>query len=276
MAFLSQSLRIWLWNANVAGSTPTEISGDVAQSYPGTYGMEDLDIADLPNARLLWYSYGKVHFLAVMARTSDAPDANLNLIQLWSIPVKGSQSSGQLTGTSSFYNQIGGIYQTDKIPSVSMTSGAVVRVGNQPFLYLGDAEGNVYRFPDGYLDNGNPFLSNFSSAWSLLEKEAKKRFYWVDLYVQSPTLAAVPLSSFTVYAAVSESAEDPPNWIQCRLQHVPSPDGVSQNAIRANLQVKGLNVGKYIRFAVTLPQDNNDEIVLKAIIWHAPMYAGAP
>jgi hypothetical protein len=275
-AFLSQSKRLWLWNANVQGSSPTEISGDVSQAYPGTYGMEDLSIADLSGARLLWYSYGKVHFLAVLVRTSDAPDSGMNLIQLWSIPVKGSESSGQLTGTSSFYNQIGGIYQTDKLPSVSMTSGSVVKVSNQPFIFFGDAAGNVYRFPDGYQDNGTPFLSNFSSPWSLVGEEAKKRFYWLDLFVQSPTLAAVPLSSFHVYASTSESAEDPATWTECTLQLVPSPNGESQSAIRANLQVSGLNVGRYIRFAITLPQDNNDEILLKAIVWHSPMYAGAP
>lgn len=274
-AFLSQSQRLWLWNANVNGS-PTEISSDIAYAYPGTYGMEDLSIKDLPGSRLLWYSYGRVHFLAVMARTNDAPDANLNLIQLWSIPVKGSQSSGQITGSSSFYNQIGGIYQTDKIPSVSMTSGAIVRVNNQPFVYLGDASGNTYRFPDGYLDNGNPFISNFSSPWSLVGTEAKKRFYWVDLFLQSPNFSAVPLTSFHVYAAVSESAEDPATFIECQLQLVPSPNGTSQQAIRANLQVDGLNVGRYIRFAVTLPTDNNDEVVLKSIVWHAPIYVGAP
>lgn len=276
VAYLSQSQRLWLWRLTNPPTPPTEISGDIAYAYPGTYGMEDLSIADLPSARLLWYSYGKLHLIVLMARTNDAPDANLNLIQLWSIPVKGSQSQGQITGSSSFYNQIGGIYQTDKIPSVSMTSGAIARVNNQPFVYLGDASGNVYRFPDGYLDNGSPFISNFSSPWSLLGTEAKKRFYWVDLFLESPTLAAVPLSSFHVYAATSESAEDPAKFIECQLQLVPSPNGPSQSAIRANLQVDGLNVGRYIRFAVTLPQDNNDEVVLKSIVWFAPMYQGAP
>lgn len=277
-AYLSQSQRLWLWNANVTGSTPTEISGDIAQAYTGTYGMEDLSIADLPRSVLLWYSYGKVHFLAVLCRTNDAPDTGLNLIQLWSIPVKGSQSSGQITGSSSFYNQIGGIYQTDKIPLTSMTSGSVVRVKNQPFLFLGDATGNVYRFPDSFEDNGVPYLSNFSSPWSLLGSEAKKRFYWIDFFVQSPsslTDSGEWLSNCHVYATTAESAEDPPVWIECSLMLVPSPNGQSQHAIRANLQTAGLSVGRYIRFALTYPQDNNDEILLKSIVWFAPVYQGA-
>jgi hypothetical protein len=98
----------------------------------------------------------------------------------------------------------------------------------------------------------------------------------VDLFVESPTFATEPISAFHVYAAVSESAEDPATFIECQLQLVPSPNGTSQTAIRANLQVAGLNVGRYIRFAVTFPQDVNDEVLLKAIVWHAPMYQGAP
>jgi hypothetical protein len=279
VAYLSQSQRLWLWRLTSPPSPATEISGDIAQAFPGTYGMEDLSVADLPRAILLWYSFGKIHFIAVIARTNDAPDTGLNLIQLWSIPVKGSQSSGQVTGSSSFYNQIGGIFQTDKIPSVGMTSGSIVRVGNQPFVFLGDASGNVYRFPDGYTDNGIPFLSNVSIPWTLLGTEAKKRFYWLDLWVLSPLsllLSGGPVENFKVYAATSESAEDPPNWIECQVQLVPSPDGPSEYAIRANLQVQGLNVGRYVRFAVAFPQDNNDEVLLKAIVWHAPMYAGTP
>jgi len=278
VAYLSQSQRLWLWRLTSPTTPSTEISGDIAQAYPGTYGMEDLSIADLPRSIVLWYSYGKVHFIALIARTNDAPDANLNLIQLWSIPVKGSQSNGQITGSSAFYNQIGGIFQTDKIPSVSMTSGAVVKVGNQPFVYLGDASGNCYRFPDGYLDNGNPFISNFSSAWSLLGEEAKKRFYFLDLFMECPASlldTGGPLTNMHVFAATSESAEDPAVWVELKLQLIPSPNGVSQTAIRANMQVQGVNVGRFVRFSVVLPNDNNDEILLKAIVWHAPVYAGA-
>lgn len=278
VAFLSQSKRLWLWNAN-SGNPPTEISADVAQAYSGTYGMEDLSAADLTSARLAWYSYGKVHFIALLARTSDAPDANLNLVQLWSIPVKGSASNGEISGSSSFFNQIGGIYQSDKIAPVSFTASQIVHVGNVPYLFLGDANGNVYRFPDGYTDNGSVYESTITTPWSLLGYEGKKRLYWVDLYVLpvgSVLPAEVPVDQYKVYAAVSESAEDAPNWLPVDLKLIPAPDGSSHYALRANLQVPGLNVGRYVRLAVSLPQSQNEETLQKVIAWFTPMYQGAP
>ena len=60
-----------------------------------------------------------------------------------------------------------------------------------------------------------------------------------------------------------------------RLQLIPSPDGQSQYALRANLQVKGVNVGRYIRLQVTMPSDSNDQVVLKMVVFFQPLYVGA-
>jgi hypothetical protein len=276
--YLSESKRLFIWNG-VVGSAPTEISSAVAQSFSGTYGMEDLSALDLASARILWFSYGVRHFAMVLARTTDAPDAYLNWMQLWSIPVKGGASTGQYSGSSSFFNQIAGIYQTDKIPANSFSSAAVVKVNSAPFVFLGDPAGNIYRFPDGYTDNGVPSVPSFSSPWSLLGTEAEKRFYWIDLFTQcDASLLATggPLNNFKIWAAVSESAEDPVEYTPLQLQLVPNPKKPSQYAIRGNLQVDGLNVGRYIRIAVQMPADLHDDVVLKAMIWHAPLYQGAP
>ncbi len=276
LVYLSESKRLYIWNGN-GNSAPTELSSDIAVTYPGTYGMEDLDEGSLSEARLAWYGYGLRHFLVLLARTSDAPDANLNLIQIWSIPVKGSQSSGMYTGSSAFFNQIGGLYQTDKIAVQSFTAMALVKVNSVPYLFLGDANGNIFRFPDGFTDNGTPYAPNFSTPWSLLGEDAEKRFYFADLYVQSPTSlddSGGPVANFKMYAAVAGSAEDPVNYIELALQILPDPKQPSVYALRGNLQVDGLNVGKYIRLAVQLPDDLADEVVLKMTVWHAPLYAG--
>lgn len=274
--FLSESKRLFIWGG-VAGVAPTEISDDITNSYPGTYGMEDLSAPDLSTAQLLWYSYGTQHFVVVIARTTDAPDKFLNWMQIWSIPVKGSQSSGQFTGTSGFFNQIGGLYQSDKIPNNSLSAAASVRVDSVPYLFLGDPLGNVYRFPDGFADNGVPIAANFSLPWSNLGTEAEKRFYWIDLFVQcdvSQLANGGPVQNFKVWAAVAASAEDTALYTQLELQLVPDPKNPSQYALRGNLQVDGLNVGKFIRIEVQLPDDLFDDVVLKMTVWHAPLYQG--
>lgn len=278
IAYLSESKRLWLWNGN---GPPTEISSDIAIAVNGTYSMEDLSAADLPSARLHWYSFGRLHFLAVFCRTSDAPDANLNLIQLWNVNIQGAQSSGEYTGSSGFFNQIGGLYETDKIPALSFTASGDVKLSTSPYIYTGDAEGNIYRFPDGFTDAGITNLPMFSFPWSLLGKEAKKRFYWVDFYVEStaPLLCeGGPLETYEIYAAAVEAPDM--NLVPTQpleLGPIPSPDGTSVNGVRANLQTEGTNVGKYLRLWVQMPANiNEDEIVLKIIVWYAPMYQAAP
>jgi hypothetical protein len=276
--YLAESKRLFIWNGTI-GIAPTEISAAIAQSYSGTYGMNDLSAIDLASARIVWFSYGIQHFAVVLARTIDAPDAYLNWMQLWSIPVKGGASTGQYSGSSSFYNQIAGIYQTDKIPNDSFSAAAVVKVASVPFVFLGDPLGNIYRFPDGFEDNGVDSVPSFSCPWSMLGTEAQKRFYWVDLLTQcdlSLLDAGGPLANFKIWAAVSESAEDPVLYTQLELKLVPNPKKPSQYAIRGNLQVDGLNVGKYIRIAVQMPADLFDDIVLKATVWHAPTWQGVP
>ncbi|MCU1247092.1 MAG: hypothetical protein JWQ49_121 [Edaphobacter sp.] len=273
IAWLSPSKRLFMWTGN---GTPTEISSDIASSFPGTYGMEDLSTADLATVQLQWYSFGKLHYLAAFCRTADAPDSGLNLVQLWSIPVKGSQSSGEYTGSSGFFNQIGGIFQTDKIPSTSFTATSIVKVADTPYIYAGDALGNIYRFPDGFEDNGQSYESNFSTPWQLYGYEGTKRFHWIDLFVEAPASlldSGGPLSNYKVFAACSASPTDTPKWIPLDLQLVPAPSGESQDALRASMSKAGVNVGKFVRFLVVLPSDANDQVVLKLVTWFSPITA---
>jgi hypothetical protein len=219
VAWMSPSKRIFMWTGS---GSATEISGDIMYQRPGTYSMEDLADADLPTVQLQWFSYGKYHFLLAFARTSDSPDPSgtLNLMQVWSIPVKGSQSTGEFTGSSQFYTQIGGIFETDKLPAVSFTGTGIVKVGYTPYVYMGDASGNIYRFPDGFQDALGTelisFESNFTTPWQLFGSEYKKRLYWVDLYVDIPpslipgNQAIIPVEYYKVWAACSESPEDTP------------------------------------------------------------------
>lgn len=276
IVWLSESKRLWIWKGS---GDATEISADVAQSLYGTYGMEDLSLDSLATARLHYFSYGQRHFVALFCRTSDAPNGGLNLLQLWNISSKGSQSSGQYTGSSGFYEQIAGLYQTDKIPQVSFTASGDVKTESSPYIYTGDAAGNIYRFPDGFTDNGGEVESSFSTPWMLCGLEGKKRFYWIDLYFQTSTAtndAGGGLSNFKIYASVADApASEDFIRTELTLSPVPSPVGISAYAVRGNLQVAGLNIGRYLRVWIKLPSiSDEDEVLLKMIVWASPVTQG--
>lgn len=274
VCWLSESKRLWIWKGT---GDPTEISSDISIQAAQTYAMPDLSTADLSTVRIHWYSFGQLHFLAVFARTSDAVSDGLNLIQLWSVSIKGSQSSGEYTGTSSFFTQIGGLYETDKFPAVNFTASGDVHVGYQPYIFTGDVNGNVYRFPDGFQNLTAATTPKFSIPWTLCGVEGKKRMYWVDLFVEASD-AADTLTKFKLYAATAESPDQGGGTpIELEMQLVPSPDGTSQYAIRGNMQALGTNVGRYVKVWVELPGDtNDDQVLLKMIIWYAPLYVGVP
>ncbi len=268
VAYLSRSQQLWLWRS---GGQATDISKDIASTLPGTYGMEDIDPTTIQNSIVRWFQFGKMSLLLVFCRTKDAPDQNLNLVQLWSIVGKAEASSGQYLGSSTLYEQIGGIFQTDKIPTVPFTNAARVEVDGEYYIFAGDANGNVYRFPDGFLDNGTNYSGNATLAW-LLPREGKSRFYWIDLF----TSRSDAVSSFQVSAITSEAPDPTLTLNQLSQTQLPSPVNGSDLAVRASLQGPGTASGRYLSVNIAFPADNADGAVLKVVPASAPLYVGVP
>lgn len=269
MAYLAPNRRLYLWKGN--GSEATDISSEIAQQLPGTYSMDDLDQAAVSRAVLRWFSYGSLSFLAVFCRTSDAADANLNLVQLWSVAVTSGASSGLYGGSSTVYGQLSGIYQSDRIPSISFTAAGTVEVGTVPYLYVGDANGNIYRFPDGFLDNGNQYLGIAQLAW-MLPYEGKSNYIAID--VTTDRLDAS--TSVLLYAIVADAPDQLLTPIQLQTMALPSPVGQTGLTVRGLLNAQGLGNGKYISFFIVLPNDSMDAVVSKSILWSKPTAAGMP
>jgi hypothetical protein len=269
LAYLAPNRRLYLWKG--AGSEATDISSEVAQALPGTYSMDDLDQASVSRAVLRWFSYGSLSFLAVFCRTSDAPDANLNLIQIWSVAVTSGASSGLYGGSSTVYGQLSGIYQTDKIPSVTMTAAGTVEVGSVPYLYLGDANGNLYRFPDGFTDNGNPYLGVGQLSW-LIPYEGKSNFLSIDVTTDRLNAA----NSFQIYAMAADAPDQSLTPTLLDVQTLPSPVGATGLTIRAGLNLAGVATGKYITVFLAMPNDENEAVISKVILWSRPTAPGMP
>ena len=268
LAFLAKNRRLYLWKAE---RDPTDISSTIAGSLKGTYSMDDLDPEATGSAILRWFSYGSLSFLAVLCRTKDAPDANLNLIQIWSFAVTSGASSGLYGGSSTVYGQISGIYETDKIPSVSMTSCGIVEVGDVPYLFLGDANGNVYRFPDGYTDAGNSYEGLAQLAW-MLPYEGRSNFLALDV----TTDRTDSVSAFGLYAIAADAPDQSLPMKQLEVMQLPNPKEQTDLTIRGKMNADGVATGKYISPIIAFPDDDSDAVISKVILWSRPTGAGMP
>jgi hypothetical protein len=266
IAWLSPSKRLWMWNG---ASSPTDLSSIISQSgLPLSYGMDDLSAADLSRAVVRWFSYGSTHFLAVFVRTSGAPDADLNLIQVWSVDVSTQASSGEYGAGSSVYGQIKGIYQTDKLPAVSITAASSVLVNSVPYIFLGDAAGNVYRYPDGFQDDTAAIGPAFATGWMNCEFDGKKRFYFADIV----TNVANAADSFRVFAKIADTPDNALLPVELEWFTLPDPRGQQTSTIRAKL----CGAGRFVQLFVSFPDDNQDALVRKLDVYSQPLYMGMP
>lgn len=278
--FLSQSKRFWLWDGT--NDRPMELSSAVASILFGTVGMESLDSTTITNAHLHWYSYGLRHFISVIGRTStaDAATAGSDWLSIWGVPGNG------IGGQNAEFQRTNTLFQTDKFPTDYWTASAPVKVGNVPYLFVGNANGDVFRFPDGFQDNGVDYNSAFSHAW-FAPIEGKTRFYWVDIFVDAPAdimNQGGPASVIAVSATVLEAPENSTRGIQATLlslRNIPTQTGESYFCVRALMNVPGVNAGRYVRFnfalASTSSQPINYDIAIQKIdLTAAPLYDGAP
>lgn len=278
--FLSQSKRFWLWDGT--NDRPMELSAAVASILFGTVGMESLDSTTITDAHLHWYSYGLRHFISVIGRTStaDAATAGSDWLSIWGVPGNG------IGGQNAEFQRTNTLFQTDKFPTDYWTASAPVKVGNVPYLFVGNANGDVFRFPDGFQDNGVDYNSAFSHAW-FAPIEGKSRFYWLDIFVDAPSDImdqGGPASVIAVSATVLEAPENSTRGIAATLldlRNIPTQTGESYFCVRAKMQVPGINSGRYLRVNIALASTSSQPInydlsVQKIICYAAPLYDGAP
>lgn len=271
LIFLSanQSVRVW----NGSSGTPTSISDQISKQLTNTYAMEDIDPKFISGAKCLWYDFGPMNLLVVMARTLDADPATpgWNWMQLWSFTTEAHDISGMFGAGQGVYTQLTGTYQTDKIPSVYMTAAGSVDVGfaGQNYIYLGDNEGNVYRWPDGFLDDTNPYQGVAQLAWAR-PNEGQNRFYWLDL----DTDREDSLHAFEVYAIGADAPDQTLAPVQLDVMQRPNPRQTSPLAIRAMLNQDGVQTARFLTAWIEFPQDNSDAAVREVILSSRPLNAG--
>lgn len=257
LMWVAADKRLWAWNGvtTLTSDTPAttiDFGYPLGKSQPGTVSLNDLTDLQLTNAELRYFSYEEQHYVSLFANTDGS--GILNQVFLWEVVmVKGSISA---------------IIPTDKIPSHQITATANVLSGATQFLYLGDVNGNIYRWPDGYSDAGKNIPSTISTAW-IGGDGVKSNYMWADLLVDNP-------GAFIQSAKVSGVALDAPDMNKpvTLLQIVPYPvaNNRGENVVRVQLRAKPTAQGKYLRLVITLPADQVNHSVAGIEIASRPIF----
>lgn len=250
--------RLWSWSG---GSEAADFSQSIALSVAGTKSVNELQISTLSTCEVRYFSYGQQHLILVAGNTGSG---HLDWIALYQLVTSVNQYTGNLT--------ISGSISTDFFPAVAITATANVLIGAQQFIYLGDTNGNVYRWPDGYADNGTPITTAFSTAW-LHGEDTVNEWLFVDLEVDS--LTAFNKAIFSAIALDTPNMNAPLTLIAGKPYPFTYASG--QSVIRVPVrQVKNANVGKYFRMIVQLPADGTQHSVSKITVAYKPLFKGTP
>lgn len=248
--------RLWSWSG---GSEAGDFSQAIAKAVPGTKSVDSLQTSTLSACEVRYFSYGEIHLVVV---AGDTGTGYLDWLAIYQLQTSVNQYTGNLT--------ISGSIITDLFPAAHVTATANVLVNGQQFIYFGDTAGNVYRWPDGFTNNGTPITTTFSTAW-LKGADTVNEWLYVDFEVDS-------LSAFNK-AIFSAIAVDTPD-MNAPLQLVagkpyPFTHASGQSIIRVPvIQVRGACVGKYFRMVAQLPADSNPHSVSKISVAYKPLFKG--
>ena len=259
--------KMWAYNGLVSSSQDipaqaAELSYPIDTSLAGTVSMNDLTASQLSGAILLYFSYGSLHYLILFANTDGTQ--NYNWMALWQLNIEGQSVSG--------------IYQTDKFPSHPICAAANIDVGDQPFVFLGDANGNIFRWPDGYTDAGILYPSYITSAW-MGSGDMYSQHLWLDVEIDSQPVFTTPVNPQTSWGVSAVAARTPNMFAGLTgLQTLPAFNAreASQNTFSASLRGKKTEYGHYLLAQITMPNDGKPHAIQKISLKRKPVYQGAP
>ena len=277
MLWVSADKKLWAWDGTYP-AIPVEISKKLAKPVTGIgLSMEDLSAEQLANCELHWYSEGRYNIVGLVASSNAAASGVRDWIQLWDTSFLGDTLSD---------NSVNLLAESDFFPSDPITASAIVNVEAIDYLFLGDTLGNIYRWPDGYYDNGKEVYAAWATIWSALSafigpmfhplppQEIMKQLFFADIQSDRQDCATV----FSLLGLCLPSPDNAPGLINCGLGPfiVPYGAGTDPTCARAFLNQKGTSVGRWARFIVTFPSDNNPATLWSLAIWGRPIYGGAP
>ena len=282
MIWLGSDKRLYVWDgvnppidaSRQLGKPLVNVSG-AAITSPYTLSMDDLSTAQLANAEVRWYAFGKYKFILVLASSSANPNGPFDWMQIWDATWLGLT----LSDGSTHY-----LTESDMFPSAGMTCSAIVEASAVPYLFMGDANGNVYRFPDGFTDAGTAINPQIGSCFSSLSAlygqmfrpldpgDIVKRLYYADLVTDRENAADV----FGLQALASDSPNLDLGLFDLTCYPLQSAYGIDGKGIRASLSQPGTAVGRWFRYLVEFPSDAMGAVLYRVSIANAPIYGVTP
>jgi hypothetical protein len=149
MVWLGVDKKIWAWNGV---GEPVEVSWKIARADGSTQlSMESLADDVLANSQLKFLSFGRYNVIALFCSTTQNKNF-FDWCQIWDVSALSGPAGpyGEMTKDGRLMTSA----ESDRFFTDSIYAVANVLVGNSKYLFMADLAGNVYRWPDGFTDNG--------------------------------------------------------------------------------------------------------------------------
>lgn len=169
MVWLGPDKKLWGFDG---ASAPVDLSAKLAQPLPGLRSMADITDAQLPNAVVRVYNFGRYHLIFVGVSTDGGQ--GISWLQAY--------DASSLVGSSGYRTLLSdgsnvGLTESDFNFAHRMFAMAPVDVGNTTYMFFGDMTGNVYRWPDGpNCDAGVATITNVSLTSNVVTITANNAF----------------------------------------------------------------------------------------------------
>jgi len=264
---------------------PLDLSTLISKQLTGCMSMEDIPATELQNIILKWYHFGRYEWLMAFCNTGQAPPGTYDWIQVWDTTFLPKVLANTLIPTLLEDGTTHIIAESDFWPSDIMTAAGIVEVGNENYMFMGDQSGNIYRWPDGYQDNGKGYRAVWGSSWSALKvfhggsmfhpmpiANVEKLVMFADLVTDRQDAAA----AFQLKGLSLLSPDMTLPLVDIPLNVFTTPNRAEPTAARGNCNVPGVSLGQWHRFAVIFPDDNAPATVYRLSVSARPIKALVP
>lgn len=257
MVWLGRDKKLWAWNGY---SEPLEVSWKIGRADGSQQlSMESISDAQLASGQLRWYSFGRYNVVALLISTAN--NQYFDWCQLWDVSVL-SAPAGPL-GSITKDGMLIGAAEGDTFFLDHIIGAGNVLVGSTPYLFLADNQQNLFRWPDGFTDNGNSYAPVVGSEFSDCDApDLIKRFRWMDVLTSRHDAA----QAFGAAAVVSDGVDLDRIPLALPIQPVPAQYGIDPSTFRAKLEQKGTAIGRFLRWFVEFPLDDQDGEIYKATV----------